>query len=58
MDSAVVVAFPPTKLAVQPGRLATQKLLPLVLSPTSSSHNLQSKTMVPSLMFLSSLFTS
>ena len=48
----------PTKPVVQPSRPATQKLLSLVLFPTSSSPNLQSRTMVPSPMFLSHLFTS
>jgi hypothetical protein len=49
---------PPTKMAVQPNQLATQKLLPLVPSPISSRPNLQSRTMALSLMFLPSLFTS
>jgi len=48
----------PTKTTVQPNQPATLKLLPLVLSPTSSSPNLQSRTLALSLMFLSFPCTS
>jgi hypothetical protein len=40
MGSTAVVAFSPHRTTVQLNKPATQKLLPLVLSPTSSSPNL------------------